>query len=753
VLGKGRAPVDDPVRRFWVIRLLIVAIVLLAVPTMLSVPAFLADAPVRVGEPSPRTVFAPTLIRVDDPEATERARREEAEAVQPIYDLDRQAQTEVVAQVRDWFALVRSVREPAEPETREEDGEPVEAPSPTASEQIEALENRLPMLDDEGIRALVNMTDSRLDRLASETIEIAQQLARQRIRDDELANILDRELPTEIGLRDISPSVGEQVVEPMIRAAMRPTVSVDETATARARRDAALSVSEVTRSFPAGSVIISTGETATPAQVAALERAGLAGADPRWELLRAVVVVAIAIAVISLFLRVYHPGIWRSNRDLLLLAVLFVFYAIILGAVAGGVSRQDIWLYAVPAGALAMLATVLLRPMVGLLSAIPVTLLTAFVVPESPGVIAFSAAVTLVSVPFATRLSARGDLRRATLLAAAAHIVLAGLFAAVFAGIQSVPLALLAGAVHGVATAVIVLGGLPFLESAFGIVTATSLIDLADRNHPLLRELEQKALGSYNHSIIVATLVERACRSIDADPLLGSVCALYHDIGKVRRPYFFVENQFGIRNPHDDLQPRISAQVIHKHVDDGIEMAQTYHLPAEVVDGIATHHGTTLVTYFYLEAVRDASPDEKVDEDDFRYKGRKPRTKETAVLMLADCCEAASRAAAQNDRNLTRDQLVDLVEALLADRVDDGQLDESPLTFQDLAVVKDSFIETLVGVYHPRVTYPSDGDRPPTASQRPRDTPVDGDGQDVAGSLLDAPALEVTTPRTREPQS
>jgi cyclic-di-AMP phosphodiesterase PgpH len=706
--------VDEATRQYWMVRLLIGAIVLIGVPAVLSVPAFRAEAPIRVAEDSPRTVFAPRLIRVEDDEATERARREAAEAVDPIFQFEPEAQNAVVSQVRDYFALVSEVRQPAVPE--EED----EAPAvPTTDEQTEALRERLPMLDDRGLEILVNAGDQRLERITQETIDIAQQLARQRIREDEIDSVIDEQLRTELAVRDLSMEVGDEVVAPFIMSAMRPTVSVDEEATARARRDAAANVSEVVRSFPAGSVIVSAGEEVTSAQYAALERAGLVGAEPRGEVLRAAGIVLVALVVVAIYLRVYRRRMWGSNRDLLLLATLLFAYAMLLGSVGAVVDRNDLWLYAVPVGALTMLTSILLSPPVGVLVSVPAILLTAFVAPGAPGVIAFVAAAALVSVPWVTRLSARGDLRRATLYASVAYVGLAGLFAAVFTGIEAVPTALLAGVIHGLATAMIVLGVLPFLESAFSIVTATSLVDLTDRNHPLLRELEQKALGSYNHSIVVSTLVERACRSIDADPLLGAACALYHDIGKVQRPYFFVENQFGIRNPHDDLEPEVSARLIQKHVEDGIEMATEHNLPPEIVEGIATHHGTTLVTYFYLEAVRKARPDEDVREQAFRYRGRKPRTKETAVLMLADCCEAASRAAAQNDRNLTRQQLEDLVEALTADRIDDGQLDESPLTFQDLRIVKRSFIETLVGVYHPRVAYPGRDGRGGPQTQSP----------------------------------
>lgn len=698
---------DSLVRRYWVLRLLIAGVVLVGIPTMLSIPAFLDEVPIEVGEATPRTVIAPNTIRVEDEAATERARRQARESVTPVFDFDPSALSEIVSEVRDDFEAVRSVRQPSQAGT-----EPDEATTPSVDEQVAALVDPLSYMEEDSLRLLATMDDRTLTRVRDETVDIAQTLARQRVREDEVQEFLDDQLPVELALRDLSEDTATQVVEPSIRNAMEPTVLTDEAATEARREEAAANVQPVERTFPASSPIVTAGEEVTRVQLQALERLGLAGSDPRWELLRALGVVVVLMVIVGAYLRAYRPTLWRSNRRLLLLASLVFAYAIILGTAAIAIQRSDVFLYGVPAGALAMLTTILLGPPIGVLMAIPVTLLTAFIAPDAAGVIAFAGSASLLSVPFVTRLSSRGDLRRGTVAATVGYVVLAGTFAAVFDGVDAVPRALLAGTVHGVSTAVIVLGGLPFIESAFGIVTATGLVDLADRNHPLLRALERKALGSYNHSIMVSTLVERACRSVGADALLGSVAALYHDIGKVQRPYFFVENQFGIANPHDELEPEVSAVIIHRHVTEGVEMAREFRLPPEVVEGIATHHGTTLVTYFYLQAVRSAEAGQRIDESQFRYKGRKPSTKETAILMLADCCEAAARAAAQHDRNLTDSQLEDIVDGLFADRIDDGQLDQSPLTFHDLATVKRSFIETLVGVYHPRIAYPGKGDPP-----------------------------------------
>jgi cyclic-di-AMP phosphodiesterase PgpH len=262
-------------------------------------------------------------------------------------------------------------------------------------------------------------------------------------------------------------------------------------------------------------------------------------------------------------------------------------------------------------------------------------------------------------------------------------------------------------------TGVGVRGTMPLLGSLFRVSTASALPDLADRNHPLLRELEQEALGTYIHSVMVATLTERACRAIGADPLLGTVAALYHDIGKLRQPRFFIENQQEIANPHDDLEPEVSAVIIQNHVSDGVELATQHGLPPEVVACIDSHHGTMLVGYFYEQAVRSAGGDpDAVDEQHFRHKGTKPRSKEATVLMLADCCEATARAMAMTRGTLTREQIAATVDRLLQERLDDRQFVETELTLRELQVARDTIVESLVGIYHPRIAYPKRGERP-----------------------------------------
>jgi cyclic-di-AMP phosphodiesterase PgpH len=269
----------------------------------------------------------------------------------------------------------------------------------------------------------------------------------------------------------------------------------------------------------------------------------------------------------------------------------------------------------------------------------------------------------------------------------------------------------------GVVSAVGMQGATSLLGGLFRPSTAMALQDLADRDHPLLRELEQKALGTYIHSVMVATLTERACRAIGADSLLGTVAALYHDIGKVRQPQFFIENQQEIANPHEDLEPEVSAVIIQNHVSDGVELATQHHFPPEVIACIGSHHGTMVVGYFYEQAVRAAGGDpEAVDEQHFRHKGTRPRSKEAAVLMLADCSEATTRAMAMTRGTLPREAIESTVDDLLQERLDDHQFVEADLTLHELQVARDTIVESLVGIYHPRIAYPKRDERRPPAS-------------------------------------
>ncbi len=250
----------------------------------------------------------------------------------------------------------------------------------------------------------------------------------------------------------------------------------------------------------------------------------------------------------------------------------------------------------------------------------------------------------------------------------------------------------------------LMLGLLPFIESLFGVQTELSLLELGDVAHPLLQELVRRAPGTYNHSINVASIAEAAAESIGAKGLLVRVGAYFHDIGKMLKPGYFVENQGHDANRHESLVPAMSTLIIIAHIKDGADLARQHRLPEPIIDFIEQHHGTTLVEYFYRRASErnEANPDGgEVDESDFRYPGPKPQTKEAAVLMLADAVESASRVLVEP----TPARIESLVHEIAMKRLLDGQFDDCGLTLQELATIEDSLVKSLTAVYHGRIKY------------------------------------------------
>jgi cyclic-di-AMP phosphodiesterase PgpH len=301
-----------------------------------------------------------------------------------------------------------------------------------------------------------------------------------------------------------------------------------------------------------------------------------------------------------------------------------------------------------------------------------------------------------------SHLSQRSDLARAGLFVGATNIV-AVLGVGIVANFSPIALAVGAvlGAINGIIASVFTVGSLHWFETGFRITSSVRLLELANPNRPLLRRLLMEAPGTYHHSILVGNLAEAAAESVGADALLVRVGALYHDIGKIKRPYFFIENQFSTENPHDKIAPTLSTLIITSHIKDGIEFAKEHKLPAPIKDIIEQHHADGLVTFFYHKAKEGERP-ETVNEADFRYEGPKPQTKEAALVCLADSVEAAVRSL----KDPAPGQIPGLIRKIIKEKLNDGQLDECDLTFRDLSKIAESFDRVLGGIYHNRIEYP-----------------------------------------------
>ena len=509
-------------------------------------------------------------------------------------------------------------------------------------------------------------------------------------------------------------------------------ITLDEEQT-RQRREASMAkVKPVVQTVQKGEAILRQGELATPEAIEKMQAAGLLTRElSLLSVIGTASIVGLLMILLHLYIFRYAVPVWKRHKQLLLVGMLIVVTIAVARVFLPGHALLP---YLLPVAAVSMLIAVLLNTNLAALVTFVLSVLLGIVV--SNGL-----SMDLPVYYFVGGLTGIFSLTRIEKVSTFAR---AGIFMAVTSFIASVALKVLEGQVlswadvgnlalaatfsAGMATSITYVT-FSMLGTIFGITTPIQLMELAHPDQPLLRRLMREAPGTYHHSLLVSNLAERAAEMIEADSLLTRVCAYYHDIGKVERPYYFIDNQSGMSNVHDQMDPRASALIIAEHVRDGVRLGQKNRLPRRVLDAIPQHHGTMLIKYFYYKAL-EADPN--TNAADFRYPGPKPQTKENAILMLADGVEATVRSMAQsgaldklareralgnsdatetyglyNDTaSLSEDAIANVVHKVISERIEDGQLDECDLTVRDIARIQEAFVSMLKGIYHPRVPYP-----------------------------------------------
>jgi hypothetical protein len=490
---------------------------------------------------------------------------------------------------------------------------------------------------------------------------------------------------------------------------LEPNRIIDLEATQALRDEAEAAVEPVERTYQARESIVRQGDSLTAVHLAAIAELGLADVTgpSYWPVLA---VVAVLIIVEAFYLQRFRPEIWNQVRRVALFGVLLVLGAgsARLAAIAGEVTSP----YVIPVAAFGLMAAILFDGRIAVLMSIAMGAFAAVAVSD-PGVTTYAIVAGLAPIPFVSSISTRADLRRAVAYTSLTVGVIAAatswLFTPGFSEAADVWgfvwRSASWAAVGSALTSLVGLSALGFLEVLFDVTTTPRLLDVTDRNHPALVLLQERAWGTFNHSLMVGTLASAAAKAIGADNLLALAAAYYHDLGKTENSLYFIENQFGISNPHDDLKPEESVAIIRQHVFDGVRLAKTYRIPAEVSEGIVTHHGDGVMHYFF-EKAKDLYGADMVEIEDYRHAGRKPRSREMAILMMADSTEAACRAALQAE-DPSVDGITKVVERVIGEKVDDGQLSQCSLTLGDLTNVKQAFVDALVGHYHPRIPYPN----------------------------------------------
>lgn len=643
----------------------------------------------QIGQAAPVDITAPRAVTFTSTVLTDRRRDEARQATPDLYDSpDPRVAGQRLDLARQILDYIENVRQDdfATREQREQD-----------LGHITALN-----LTDTVIQTILDMNDEEWREIDAEIINVLTLVMRQIITENDIPTVRNQ-LPLQVS-RPFNAQENTVIVS-IVGGLLRPNTFVDLQATEDAREEAAAAVGDVQISFARGEMVVPAGTVIDDADYEALEHLGLLTSPDRRleETVQAWLASIVSMVVIGLYIVRFAPQlVYIQPRLLVLLAGLFLI--MLLGVRLFGLTGQ-IYLY--PTAALAMLYVVIAGPEVAVIGSLALALLVGLMADNSLEIATMVAAGGIIGTLTLRRLDRVSSYFFAGVIVGVVNAAVVAIFSISAPVTTNAPdissklfSSLLNGGIFVPGTA---FASVYIVTLLFNLPTSQKLSELSQPSQPLLQRLLREAPGTYQHSLQVANLSEQAANAIGADSNLVHVAALYHDIGKMLNPAFFVENQQNMGNPHDIINdPYRSADIIIRHVSDGDDMAKQYRLPQRIRDFIREHHGTQQVYVFYKQAVNQAGGDETaVDLTEFTYPGPRPRSRETALLMIADSCESAARAMKPTNKQ----QIVDLVHNIIETKRVHGQLDESNLTLNDLKAIEKIMVDMLQAVYHPRIDY------------------------------------------------
>lgn len=646
---------------------------------------------------SDKTIRSPKTI--EDEEKTAEEREKTADEVEDVYVFKRERSQNRVLLLTSIFDFVQEVKQDDGPEAEK-------LTSLKAKLTADVTEDVTETIADETFVDLLQVEEKELLKAKEAVIHQVETIMSGKIREDQVekAHQTVVERIRVVGL----PESLEQATIELAKYAIIPNDLYDRTLTEERKKQAMEEVEPV--KILQGQVIVQEGHLIDSEIYRQLELLGLLKSAPTMKpFIGLAIFVFLAVGTIyALYYRLKLPDEKRQNY-LLLIAIIFTISLIMMKMISlmEEVDQHDI-AYLFPAALMAMLLKVLINERVALMMTAILAACGGIIFHDDiTGTIEIEIALYilfsgLAGIVFLSERSERNNILRAGFLVACVNVLFI-FFMLFLSNVQITKLEyiyyVVYGLVSGLMSAVLTLGLLPFLEAGFGILSTMRMIELSNPNHPLLKRILTDAPGTYHHSVMVANLAESACEAIGANGLLARVGSYYHDLGKTKRPHFFIENQMNFENPHDRLPPEKSKDIIIAHARDGAEMLRKFKMPKEIVDIAEQHHGTSLLKYFYYKA---KELDKETKESDYRYPGPKPQTLEAAVVSLADSVEAAVRSLKQP----TPEKIKSLVHQIVEDRLLDGQFNESDLTLKQLEVIKETFQETLSGIFHSRIEYP-----------------------------------------------
>ncbi len=674
-------------RRIYLALLLFLSGWLVFLAILLPTFSEISGSVMQVGDVAQQDILAPYALTYISPEQTQRQQELAEDSVALVFTpLDTSVARRQLEYLRAALAFITTIRSDvyATPEQKEAD--------------FAALQDI--QLSWETSRKILEMSASRWQAVQQESITVLEIVMRSMIRENRLEEAR-RNVPALVSLS--LPEESAVVVAELVKAFVVPNSFYDPAQTEASRQQARQAVEPVAQTFVKGETIVRRGQVITNSVYEALQAFNLTQVQDYW---REIISAALLTILMHTFFIVYllrNRKLLSNIRSLTVLAALFWIFLYGARLILPG---HIVIPYVFPAVAFSLTISVLLGREVAVVAMIPLAVLVAYELPMALDLTVFN----LLSGFFGV-MALRNAQRIMSFFRAGAAVALSGavvIFLFRFTdptsdwqGLITLTIAALMG---GIASGVTSLVLQFFIAQFLGFTTPLQLIELSRPDHKLLQYLLRRAPGTYQHSLQVSNLAEQAAERIGADALLTRVGALYHDVGKALNPFFFIENQPPSEvNPHNDLDPLVSSATVIRHVSDGLELARNYRLPWRLRDFISEHHGTMITRYQYTKAVDAAGGDtNQVDIEKYRYPGPRPQSRETALLMLADGCEARVRAERPHDET----ELRRIVQSVVDDRVKIGELHDTTLTLRELDAIVDSFVGTLRGVFHPRIEYP-----------------------------------------------
>lgn len=661
------------------------AYAILIMPVSVSGPTL----PVRVGQVAPQDYTAPSNGEYISDVRTSLARDSAERAVASIYTSpDPAIARRQISRLRAALDRVEAIR--------------IDATTPieTKREQMAGIDDLT--LQPGTIDSILRLPDTRWSSTQQDALRVLESVMRGAVREENITAIQGN-IPSVVSFA-LSEEQAAIVVE-LVTPFVVPNSFFSPELTNAAKQKARQAVEPVTQTYVAGEVVVRRGKALTETDIEALEKLGLI--RPRntgMEYLGGVAIISVLMTFTAFYFQRRRPSYYSDSRSLVLVAILFILF---LAAARLVIPDRTLLPYVFPIPAFGLLIATLFSPGGGLILSVTLSILAAFGQANALELTLFYMLASLLGV-----LSLGKAHRISTFIWAALVIGLTGIAVIVAyrvpkAAIDWLGYFQLLGAciLNGVASASIALMLQYLLAEFLGLTTTLRLLEISRPDAPLLQYFLRNAPGTYQHSLMVSNLAEQAAERLGLDTLLVRVGALYHDVGKTANAPFFIENQLPDNlNPHHDLNPETAAALVVRHVSDGVQLAKKYRLPPRIVDFMLEHHGTLLARYHYNLAVQSVGGDNsKIDESKFRYPGPPPRSRETALLMLADHLEARARS----ERPRSEEQIRELVRKSIEFCQKEGQLDDTRLTFRDLTVITEAFVTTLLGQYHPRIQYPT----------------------------------------------